>query len=284
MEIFRKLHSILTPNSEPAVRSQPRQPRPGNPGQPSFADTLRAAAADDGTIRPFGVQNGRLADGLRSPQVDPGSGQEPSDPVAGGGGPTVLPEAPEAEFPAEVPIDSLHIEMRETLESLIIVEQERAGLSEPVLPPIIESDPAAEDPVINEPTGSTTTPSSTTPNPVPAPRPSLLPPLGVEWASMTVRGSGATGKGVNGTDAAAHQVLVHKHQTYNNPGQYGMTNNQEARLFLDAVDRGYVPNTPEGLGTLLGYLGKGAIGADARPPEMTEYFRQFFVSERTANV
>ena len=278
MEIFRKLHSILAPSSEPAVRSQPRQPRPGSSGQPNFAETLRAAAADDPSILPFGVQNDRLAARLRGgPGIDPGSSEADQTTEPGIGGPAVLPEAPEVDLPTDHPIDTLHIEIRDTLEQMIIVERDRAGLAEPVLPPAIDPDqpPAPEAPTED-------TPKASVPDPTP-PR-SLLPPLGVQWGFLAVRGTGATGKGVNGTDAAAQQMLVDKHQVYNNPGQYGMTLNQEARLFLDAVDKGYVPNTPEGLGTLLGYLGMGATGSNARPPEMTEYFRQFYVSERAANV
>jgi len=278
MEIVRNLHSILAPTSEPAIRSQPRQPRPGSSGQPSFAQTLRAAAADDPSILPFGVQNDRLANRLNGGTgFDSGSTQADATGTQGSGGPSVLPDAPEVEFPAEHPIDALHIEMRDTLESLIVIERDRAGLAEPVLPPTIDAELPAPPPAT---TGNP--PAATTPPPTP-PR-SLLPPLGVQWGFLAIRGTGATGKGINGTDAAAQQMLVDKHQVYNNPRQYGMTLNQEARLFLDAVDRGYVPNSPEGLGTLLAYLGMGATGTNARPPEMTEYFRQFYVSERTANV
>ena len=103
-----------------------------------------------------------------------------------------------------------------------------------------------------------------------------LPPLGVLWAPVTLKGSGATGAGIAGTDAATRTDLQNKFEYYSNPEKYGLVLNQEARLFLDAVDKGYVSNTAEGLGTLLAGLGRGALGENARPPEMTEYFRQFY--------
>lgn len=97
-----------------------------------------------------------------------------------------------------------------------------------------------------------------------------------------LRGTGARGPGIGGTDAQVAETLRIKVDYYNNPAQYGVTLNTEGRLFLDAVSRGYIPNSPEGLGTLLAYLGMGSFTDDAqigRPPEMTAYFNQFFAAE-----
>lgn len=113
-----------------------------------------------------------------------------------------------------------------------------------------------------------------------APKPSLLPPIGVQWVPVALRGTGASGHGVAGTDEAMARQLAAKHEQYTDPNRFGMSLNVEAYMFLDAVEKGYVPNSPEGLGTLLGYLGQGAMGPEARPPQMTEYFRQFFETAR----
>ncbi|MEZ4457457.1 MAG: hypothetical protein R2882_13060 [Gemmatimonadales bacterium] len=86
--------------------------------------------------------------------------------------------------------------------------------------------------------------------------------------------------GINGTAAAIAESLQAKFEQYTDPARFGVTPNLEARLFQDAVDKGYVANSPEGLGTLLQYLGQGAVGPTARPPAMTEYFRQFFEAAR----
>lgn len=108
------------------------------------------------------------------------------------------------------------------------------------------------------------------------------PPIGVLWPPKALRGTGTEGPGIGGTDAQVAETLRIKVDYYNNPTQYGITLNTEARLFLDAVSRGYVPNSPEGLGTLLAYLGMGSFTSDTqigRPPEMTAYFKQFFAAE-----
>jgi len=60
-----------------------------------------------------------------------------------------------------------------------------------------------------------------------------------------------------------------------------MTINQEGRLFLDAVAKGYVDNSPTGLGTLLSYLSKGSYGPEARPPQITVYLKHFYAAEVT---
>jgi hypothetical protein len=82
-------------------------------------------------------------------------------------------------------------------------------------------------------------------------------------------------------------MLVEKHALYSDPAKHGVTLNQEARLFLDAVSRGYVSNSPEGLGTVLSYLSMGSFADGpkaARPAAMTAYFNQFYAAERAAGV
>lgn len=108
------------------------------------------------------------------------------------------------------------------------------------------------------------------------------PPIGVLWTPKVLRGTGAEGPGIGGTDAHVAETLRIKVDYYNNPAKHGIDLNTEARLFLDAVSRGYVPNSPEGLGTLLAYLGMGSFTSDTqvgRPPAMTTYFKQFFAEE-----
>jgi hypothetical protein len=109
-----------------------------------------------------------------------------------------------------------------------------------------------------------------------------LPPIGVLWASLVLRGSGATGPGIGGTDADMAAQLQRKVALYTEPAKHGVLLNQEARLFLDAVEKGYVPSSSDGLGTLLAYLSKGSIGPDPRPTPITAYFDEFFATERAA--
>lgn len=64
---------------------------------------------------------------------------------------------------------------------------------------------------------------------------------------------------------------------YLNPKQAGVEPNQEARLFLAAVQEGFVPATAAGLETVLGYLSKGAA---ERPADIQAFFTQFYAAER----
>lgn len=110
-----------------------------------------------------------------------------------------------------------------------------------------------------------------------------LPADGVLWPPLTLRGTGASGWGVGGSDAQMTDQTALKFEYYSDPEKYGMQLNTEGRLFQDAVNRGYVPNSPEGLGTLLSYLSMGSQrpeNPNGRPNEMTAYFAQFFAAER----
>ena len=254
MDIMRKLQSILAPSAGPVNRAQPAIPRPATPAaSQTFAQALRDASLEDPSIAPFGVQE-------RLPGPIEGHGT-----AAGAGGPTILPDIPQEPI-LDLPVDVLHIEMRDTLESMVVLDQEPDAPANPgTLPPPVAQNPRAV--TIEPPTA-------------PIPR---LPPIGVLWAPVSLRGSGASGPGIAGTDSATQTDLQNKFEYYTNPEKYGLILNQEARLFLDAVDKGYVSNSPEGLGTLLAGLGRGAVGHNARPPEMTEYFHQFYVGEQTLN-
>ncbi|MFN0180644.1 MAG: hypothetical protein ACKVZ0_17730 [Gemmatimonadales bacterium] len=107
-----------------------------------------------------------------------------------------------------------------------------------------------------------------------------LPPLGVFWPRLPLLATGATGPGIDGTAEGAARQLALKVGYYLDPVGHGVQLNTEARLFRDAVAKGYVTADPDGLATLLSHLSRGAIGPEARSPEMTEYFRQFFEAER----
>ena len=189
--------------------------------------------------------------------------------------PTVLPEIPGAETEA-APKDPPTVgKGRESLEEAIRVLQGNPvvrgggdGSQGPESPTIVDSRPAAPVVVKQPAVGASTS--------------SALPPLGMLWGSMLYRGSGARGPGIGGTDAEAQATLGVKFGSYTEPTRSRASLNQEARLFLDAVSKGYVDDSPEGLGTLLSYLSKGSIGADARPPMITAYFNQFYAAERAA--
>jgi hypothetical protein len=115
-----------------------------------------------------------------------------------------------------------------------------------------------------------------------------LPANGVLWAPLTLRGTGASGAGIGGSDTQIAEQLTIKFEHYSNPQKYGVTLNTEGRLFQDAVSRGYVPDSPEGLGTLLSYLSLGSQRPDnpgGRPNDMSNYFAQFMATDAmTQNV
>lgn len=102
------------------------------------------------------------------------------------------------------------------------------------------------------------------------------------WAPTVYRGTGATGMGIGGSDADALASIQLKFAYYTDPDTYGVTNvGPEGRMFQEAVRRGHIPNTVEGLGTLLTYLGQGAFamnGTPGRPAEATAFFDDWFSS------
>ncbi len=143
MDILRTLRSILSPEITPANRARPAVPVGENQaGHRTFAQTLEEAALDDPSIAPFGVQ---------APK--PGNRPPPNLPLAwpGASEPTTAPHSANGalinrddrqEPTTDLPIDTLHIEVRDTLKS--IITQERETLEHPeVLPP------PADDPVTN---------------------------------------------------------------------------------------------------------------------------------------
>lgn len=277
MDVMRKLHSLLTPVNEPANRSYSGTARPASQNHGTFAETLREAA---GWAESQSEVHLPTVITKRTSEV-PGA--------------TEKAEAPSTDLP-------IHIETRDTLEGIIAAEQEKleteapidldgSGLEIPVS--FIPDDVvvALDEPEVAKPGADAVAAENIPTDPVapPAAEPpstrQALPPIGVNWASLAIRGTGvAADHGVNGSDGAWLKQLELKHDQYNNPGKYNATLNTEARMFLDAVDRGYVPNTPEGLGTLLGYLSKGSMGPDAKPPAIAAYFNQFFANLNSMNV
>jgi len=277
---MRKLHSLLTPVNEPANRSYSGTARPASQNHGTFAETLREAAG--WTESPSEVHLPTVIT-KRTSEV-PGA--------------TEKAEVPTTDFP----VAEIHIETRDTLEGIIAAEQEKLETEAPIdldggsleIPVSFVPDDvvvALDEPEGTKPGAGAVTAENTPADPVapPAAEPpstrQALPPIGVNWASLAIRGTGvAADHGVNGSDSAWLKQLELKHDQYNNPGKYNATLNTEARMFLDAVDRGYVPNTPEGLGTLLGYLSKGSMGPDSKPPAIAAYFNQFFANLNSMNV
>mgnify|MGYP001412523079 CR=1 FL=1 len=273
MDVMRKLHSLLTPVNEPANRSYSGSARPASQNQGTFAETLREAAGWTG----------------HSPEV-----QLPT--IVSRLAPGVPAATEQAELPAnDLPVAEIHIDARDTLEEVIAAEQERLA-PESVIDPLdipvaavpdeaglgVEAPKAGKggaDEVAAE--RETTAPAA----PEPPPARQALPPVGVNWMSLAIQGTGVSSNhGVNGSDSAWLKQLEVKHEQDTNPGKDNATLDTEAKLFLDAVDRGYVPNTPAGLGTLLGYLSKGSMGPDAKPPAIAAYFNQFFANLNSMNV
>lgn len=86
---------------------------------------------------------------------------------------------------------------------------------------------------------------------------------------------------------AVDQSLAIKFAQYTDPAGHGVTNiGHEGRLFLDAVENGYVSNTPQGLGTMLAYLSMGDVRPDGsltgRPAGISQYFNDWFTASATA--
>lgn len=111
----------------------------------------------------------------------------------------------------------------------------------------------------------------------------------IPWPTKLLQPSGATGPGIQTTQTAVDGSLATKFAQYTNPRANGVSDiGLEGRLFLDAITKGYVPATPEGLGTLLSYLSMGAIRADGsltgREPAISKYFNDYFSPANAANI
>ena len=276
MDILRKLQSILSPGAGPVNPSYRSRPKAEGSPRGSFADTLAAVTRDGSDSAVFAVPNRRPSAVAEPPSITPSRPvttglvteviavplSEPEPPA----GPVILPEVN-----PDGPLSPPEADTRETLADAAARELARGAAGEKAAQKNQKTDEVAPTATGDEG----------------RPRPStidLLPPLGVEWVSMVLRGSGRTGPGIAGSDADTQDQLKVKVAYYSNPTQYGIKLNQEARLFLDAVDRGYVPKTAEGLGTLLAYLSKGSFGPDARPTAITAYLDQFYAAERAAGL
>ena len=252
MDIMRKLQSILAPSAGPVNRAPSAGGRPAtSPAGQSFAEALQDASSEDPTIRTFGV-----LERLRRPVtgLDDGSGNPT--------GPTILPEIP-AELILDLPVDTLDIEMRDTLESILVVTPD------PVLPTKPEP---SQPPVVREPKAVAVEPPTVA---IPA-----LPPIGVLWAPVAFSGGGVAAPGIAATGGQVAEMMQRKFDYYTEPARYGVSVIDEGRMFLDAVDRGYVPKTPEGLATLLSWNSMGDYDRDlkltGRPPEISNYFKGWY--------
>ena len=302
MDILRTLNSILSPLGSPVNHSRPAVPvTETQAGQRTFAQTLEEAAGNDPSIAPFGVTGRRPASSLPAappsaprPQIEslaPGTAN-PLGIFNGTGGPTILPNNPGTDQPAQdLPIDQLHVEIGdvgETLQSVIIKQTETLTKPEPLLPPPDDNTPtvAAKPPVTDgghPPVGNTEPPA------VVPPKVSAPPPMPVPWPARLLQPSGATGPGIQTTQSAVDDSLAIKFAQYTNPKAYGVTDiSQEGRLFLNAVEKGFVPNSPEGLGTLLSYLSMGDVRADGsqtgRHAAISQYFNDYFSPANVTNV
>jgi hypothetical protein len=302
MDILRTLNSILSPLGSPVNHSRPAVPvTETQAGQRTFAQTLEEAAGNDPSIAPFGVTGRRPASSLpaeplpdRRPQIEaptPGTAN-PLGIFNGTGGPTILPNNPASDQPArDLPIDQLHVEIGdvgETLRSVIIKQTETLTKPEPLLPPPDDNTPtvAAKPPITD---GGHPPVGNTEPPPAEPPKVSAPPPMPVPWPALLLQPSGATGPGIQTTQADVDNSLAIKYAEYTNPKAYGVTDiSLEGRLFLDAVKKGYVANSPEGLGTMLSYLSMGAYRADGsstgRPEAISQYFDATIPAVATSNV
>ena len=286
MDIFRTLQSILAPGAIPVNRSRPVVPvTETQAGQRTFAQTLEEAAGSDPTIAPFGVVPRQPIPTLPAapvavarPQIDaqaPGTANPNGVAVNGTGAPVVDPPA------RDLPIDRLHVEIGATMQSVFIKEPEILTGPEPLLPPpdadpapVETKPPAAAGPKPPQPIGDPA------PGGVTAPSAPMLPPIGVPWPARTAGGTGFAAPGIASTDAQVSGMMQLKFDYYTDPVGHGVSECDEGRMFLDAVNRGYVPKTPEGLASLLSWNGMGDYDRDliptGRPVEISNYFSGWY--------
>lgn len=308
MDIFRTLNSILAPGITPVNRARPAVPVTETEAGPrTFAQTLEDVAGNDPSIAPFGVRGRRPAASLpEAPVSAPRPEIEFLAPLAGGSrtifngatGPTLMPDNPAADQPAadgepktDLPIDQLHVEIGDigdTMGSVFIKQTEVLSNPEPILPP--PSDPLPPTGGLPPVPNDTTPPTVSAKPPVAEPpKAAPVPPMPIPWPTKLLQPSGATGPGIQTTQAAVDESLAIKCAQYTNPRANGIADiGVEGRLFLDAINKGYVPATPEGLGTLLSYLSMGDIRADGsltgRDPAIAKYFGDYFSPANAANV
>lgn len=101
-------------------------------------------------------------------------------------------------------------------------------------------------------------------------------PTSAAWPPKAYGPSGAVGPGIASTEEAVANALRLKFEQYTNPAAHGVSLNAEGRMFLEAVRRGHVPETVEGLGTLLAWLGMGRVDpSNPRPGPITAFFDEW---------
>ena len=262
MDVIRTLRSILAPSAGPVNQARPAGPRPATPaGAQSFASALsKAANLEDPTIGRFGVleRPSRPAGGQSDPSIDPGR-------------PTIIPAVPN-EPTVDLPVVSLPIELRDTLETAILIH--RNPVVAPKADPITPPGPRDSVPVVTEPKP-----------PTPPPKNTSLPPIGVLWGPVAALG-GSPAPGIAATNGQVGEMMQRKFDYYTQPARYGVSEGDEGRMFLAAVDRGYVPKTPEGLATLLSWNSMGDIDGNlkptGRPVEISNFFSAWYHGTLTA--
>lgn len=98
------------------------------------------------------------------------------------------------------------------------------------------------------------------------------------WPARVMSATGSKEVGVShASDAGVHAANALKFQYYTDPAGSGVSDiGREGRMFLAAVDRGYVPKTVEGLETMLEWGSMGDFRAGGiptgRPPEISAFF------------
>ncbi|NOT08351.1 MAG: hypothetical protein HOP28_09115 [Gemmatimonadales bacterium] len=100
------------------------------------------------------------------------------------------------------------------------------------------------------------------------------------WPSAVLRATGVSAPGIAPDDAAVASAIQLKFEYYTNPAAHGIADiSAEGRMFLDAVDRGYVPKTPGGLMTMLVWNDMGNVNQSGlptgRPAEISSFFREW---------
>lgn len=99
---------------------------------------------------------------------------------------------------------------------------------------------------------------------------------------LAPQATGATGPGFDWTEAGIAVQLQLKYGYYANPVAHGISDiGPEGRMFRAAVDRGLVPDSVEGLGTLLAHL---SPARKDQHPAARAFFEEWFASPAARDV
>jgi hypothetical protein len=147
MDFMRKLQSILAPNLKPVIHSYPSAPKAATKDG-AFAHTLERAVASDSSIAPFGVKGGQQLQ--ERPLIDPGGSRNRPAVSVDPPGPTIMPDNPGVTTDDSIETDADPVELRDTLESLTIIERGRRDRSDAVVVPGVTDPTLGANPVPNE--------------------------------------------------------------------------------------------------------------------------------------